>query len=192
MKLSACSCAGCWQILPQMLPSPLCDRTVIFSGTGREPTGRDWETALGFLLMLNVFWDFKDTSELLEVTWLILLLWKKAQRVIDFKVSLLKLALQPAALFQLGRGSSMLPWLPSTVLLINQAQARYNDWRMTHEQSYQLFFFPFYFVEERWERYEKCNSSIWQYFPQDNRFTGKERLEIFKSLAWSFQNEQGC
>lgn len=156
MKLSACSCAGCWQILPQMLPSPLCDRTVIFSGTGREPTGRDWETALGFLLMLNVFWDFKDTSELLEVTWLILLLWKKAQRVIDFKVSLLKLALQPAALFQSGRGSSMLPWLPSTVLLINQAQARYNDWRMTHEQSYQLFFFRFIL----WRRDERDRRNI--------------------------------
>lgn len=67
-----------------------------YQGTEREAAGRDRETAPGFLIMLNVFWDFKDTTELLGVAWLILLLWKKAQRVIDFKVSLFKLALQPA------------------------------------------------------------------------------------------------
>lgn len=68
-----------------------------YQGTERGATGRDRETALGFLIMLDAFWDLKDTTELLGVTWLILLLWKEAQRVIDFKVSLFKLALQPAS-----------------------------------------------------------------------------------------------
>lgn len=129
-------------------------------GTQREPAGRDRERALGFLIMLNISWDFKDTAELLGVTWLILPLWKKAQRVIDFKVSLFKLALQPAAFSNREVGVACLPDYPPLMLLINQAQARYNDWRMTHEQSYQLFFFfflRFYFVEERWEKYKKYN-----------------------------------
>lgn len=148
-------------------------------GTERELTGRDRETALGFPIMLNVCWDFKDATELLGVTWLILLLWKKARRVIDFQVSLFKLALQPAGaeprFSSRDVGVAWFPDYPRLMLLINQAQAHYNDWRMTHELSYQLLKFLFYFVEERWKRYKKYNSSSWQYFPKDSRFTGKER-----------------
>lgn len=56
--------------------------------------GRNRETALIFLTILYVFWYFKDTTELLGVARLILLLWNRAQKVIDFKVSLFNLALQ--------------------------------------------------------------------------------------------------
>lgn len=111
-----------------------------YQDTGREATGRDRGTALSCLTILYVFWCFKDTTEPSGVTWLILSLWNRAQRVTDFKVSLFNLALQSAdAELQFsnrGGGVACFPDYLLLRLLINQAQACYNDWLKNNHTSF--------------------------------------------------------
>lgn len=73
----------------------------------------------------SVFRYRKDTTDLLGVTGLILLLWNGVQRVTDFRVPLLSVALQPADAeprsSKRGGGVANLPDHPFLGLLINQA-----------------------------------------------------------------------
>lgn len=81
-------------------------------------------SVLGFLMILSVFRYREDTTEILGVTGLILLLWNGAQRVTDFREPLLSVALQPTnaepCSSKRGGGVASLPDHPLLGLLINQ------------------------------------------------------------------------